>query len=118
MLDAKRGNSRASGAQVCTLAWGGVSPPAAGSLPVPQEPGPGAPQPFRGCPSDGLDLLAHCPASALLPSCVVLGAEYDQAGTPSWGEEAGAQGADRKEEDTKPRPGRASLNRYSREIQG
>lgn len=63
---------------------GGVSPPAAGACLFPQSRS-GAPQPSSWCPSDGLDLTAHCPASALLPSCVVLGAEYDQAGTPSWG---------------------------------
>lgn len=34
------------------------------------------------------------------------------------GEEAGEQGANRKEEDAELRPGRASLNWYPREIQG
>ena len=51
MLDAKHGNSRASNARVCALARGGVYPPTAGGLPVPQEPGAGVPQSFHGCRS-------------------------------------------------------------------
>lgn len=116
MLDAKHGNSRASGAQVCALARGGVSPPAAGGLPVPQELGAVGPQPLRGYPSptgSTSSLLAWL--SVLLPSFVVLRAECDGAGTPSWGQEAGEQGANRKEEDAEHGPGRAFLNWYPRE---
>lgn len=64
MLDAKHGNSRASGAQVCALARGGVSPPAVGGLPVPQELGAVGPQPLRGYPSP-TGLTSSLPAQLL-----------------------------------------------------